>query len=96
MNTRIFIFFVVLATLLLSGCAVSPKTPPPPPPDPLLSDPAVIRVECKSAHRTGCRAKGRIFPWGAWLDFMGYDSRDYELLKVIQKGPRATVLIKPR
>ena len=53
----------------------------------------MIKVECKSAHDLGCRHKGNIYPWNAWLDIKGYDSKDYELKEVVHEGSRATVFI---
>lgn len=57
---------------------------------------AMIEVECKSAYDLGCRHKGYIYPWNAWLDMKGYDAKDYELKEVVRDGSRATVVIMER
>lgn len=55
-----------------------------------------FEVECKSASTLGCRHKGRIYPWNAWLDMKGYNAKEYDMKEVIQNGGKATVVIVKR
>lgn len=58
--------------------------------------PAVIELECKSANRLGCRHKGQTYPWNAWVEMKGYDSKQYEVKEVISTGPTAVVQVVER
>ncbi|MDH3999525.1 MAG: hypothetical protein OET90_11905 [Desulfuromonadales bacterium] len=88
------IVFTLVGLAMITGCATgtgaSSRAQQP------KEDPDLIRLQCKVAYDRGCRHQGRVFPWGAWLDVQGYDSRDYELKQVVREGPGATVLVLPR
>jgi len=55
-----------------------------------------ITLECKVAHKLGCRYKGRIYPWNAWVEAMGYKSTQYAITDVIQTGNRAVATLVKR
>lgn len=60
------------------------------------SESAIIELECHSANRLGCRHKGNIYPWNAWVEAKGYDSLRYAVKDVNQSGNKATVLVVER
>ena len=58
--------------------------------------PSLFQLECKTASYMGCRYKGRVYPWNAWVEMKGYDSKEYAVKEVIQTGPRAMVHVIQR
>ena len=82
----IFLFF-------LSGCAVPGGLQET---EISASTPTVIELECTSANRLGCRHKGNVYPWNAWVEVQGYDSHTYFVKGVNQHGNHATVMVVKR
>jgi hypothetical protein len=84
--------YVLICLIGLFGCAangaVQSRTEPTPS--------ATIELECQSANRLGCRHKGRTYPWNAWVEVKGYDSKTYSVKDVQQTGNRAVVLVMER
>jgi len=56
----------------------------------------IIQLECKAANHLGCRYRGRVYPWNAWVEVQGYDSKIYKVVEITQKGPRADIQIIER
>jgi hypothetical protein len=52
-----------------------------------------ITLECRVAHQLGCRHKGRIYPWNAWVETKGYKASKYTIVDVVQTGNKATVTL---
>ena len=52
-----------------------------------------LTLECRSAHRLGCRHQGRIYPWNAWVELQDRDG-EYEIVDVRQSGHRAEVIVQ--
>lgn len=95
MTRKLFKGSLLVLTTLIVGCAASLPT------EETLQQttevaPEVIQLECKAASYMGCRYKGRVYPWNAWVEMKGYDSTEYAVKEVIQTGPRAMVHIIPR
>jgi hypothetical protein len=59
-------------------------------------DRELIRLECRSAIRLGCRHKGYIYPWNAWVEMKGYKSTEYEVKDVVKAENHASVLVMKR
>ncbi len=96
MKNILMIFFLLLSIFGFLGCAtkggISTKTPTPA----ILDNSDVITLECKVANPIGCRYHGRIYPWNAWVEAMGYNSKEYALKDVIPSGNKASVRIIKR
>jgi len=90
---------LLLALGGLFGCAATSGGPPPTQTQvaPEIPDlPGALTLECNAAHRLGCRYKGRIFPWSAWVEAKGYNSKQYLVHDVIRSGNKAVVLVVER
>lgn len=110
MNKKLLSLFLLIAIAFLAGCAATRAVQQKPViiDDPVVDNGEVlyrnqawdgnqgIEVECKSASSLGCRHKGRVYPWNAWLEVKGYAAKDYDMKEVIQHGSRATVVIMQR
>jgi hypothetical protein len=90
---KIFLLLAVLGTL---GCAAKSGVPQTMQIQTFPDIPGAIKLECKVANQLGCRHQGRIFPWNAWVEAMGYNSTQYAVHDVIRAGNKATVLIMKR
>ena len=91
MKEVVRLFLLICATGLV-GCATNGAVQ-----SPAISNlPAAIELECKSANRLGCRHKGRTYPWNAWVEVKGYNSKRYSVKDVQQTGNRAVVLVVER
>lgn len=55
-----------------------------------------VQLECKAANRLGCRHRGNIYPWGAWVELKGYNSSNFEVVEVVQTGSQAQVMVVER
>jgi len=86
---------LLLATTLIVGCAASLPSQETRQQTTKVG-PKVIQLECRAASYMGCRYKGRVYPWNAWVEMKGYDSKEYAVKEVIQTGPRAMVHVIQR
>lgn len=88
---------LLVAVVLMSGCATTQGTLQDPVAEPSTKPPEeMIELECRVAYRQGCRHKGRIYPWHAWVETMGYRSTDYEVKDIQRVDTRATVYVMKR
>jgi len=53
----------------------------------------IITLECLAAHSLGCRFKGRLYPWNAWVEKKGYKASEYAIQDVQQAGNKAVVTL---
>ncbi len=58
--------------------------------------PLEIKLECKAANRLGCRHQGQIYPWNAWVEMKGYNSKRFAVKDLIQTGNTAVVVVIER
>ncbi len=96
MKTVLLKICLLLALSGLLGCAATSVEPPPTPLQITPDIPGAIKLECQGANRLGCRYKGRIFPWNAWVEAKGYNSKQYAVKDVIRSGNQAVVLVVER
>lgn len=87
---RISLSFIMMS---LAGCAANNVMKQ----DPIaMNNREVIELECKAANKLGCRYKGRLYPWNAWVEKKGYSSKQFVVKDVTQTGSTATVLVEER
>ncbi len=89
-------FFLLLAVVLilfcLSGCAgtVTSKLESPP------NEKEVVKLECTSGYRHGCRHHGQVMSWEQWIGAKGYPTEKYEITRLETSGTLTRVEVSER
>ncbi len=96
MRTYGMLSIVCVCTVLLSGCVAQQGNLQVAPPTSAVQTEEPVSLVCAAAIKLGCRRKGTLYPWNAWVEMNGYRSTDYEVKEVVQTGNRATVVVVKR
>ncbi len=84
---------LLLSAVVFFGCSVNSEAIRS---QNISTGPLEVKLECKAANRLGCRHHGQIYPWNAWVEEQGYNSKQFAVKDVIQTGNTAVVRVIER